>query len=71
MSSKTILINFIIFPHRFGTRDHWIILVDFKHSDVAGHRINICSPGMQRLMHENKLAIDKYIKKASELLQFH
>ena len=63
--------NVIIFPCRFGTGDYQIILVDFKFSNVAGYRINICSSGIWRLIYDNKIAIEKYIKKTLELLLFY
>ena len=63
--------NTTIFSHRFSTRDHRVILVDFKLRDVAKNRVKIYSPGMRRLICENKAVVIKCSIKALELLQFH
>ena len=57
-----------IFPCRFGTEDHRVILVDFKLSDIAGYRAKIYSLGMRRLICENKVVVEKCNMKALELL---
>ena len=54
--------NAIILSHRFDIEDYQIILVNFKYSDIAGHRIYIYSLEMQRLMCDNKLVVEKYLK---------
>ena len=63
-----ISINVVMLPYRFGIGDHKIILVNFKCSNVSGHIINICSPGIWRLIYDKKLAVEKYLKKSFELL---
>ena len=60
--------NVIIFYYRFGIEDHRVILVDFKLSNVAGYRVKIYSLEMRRLIHENKIVVEKCSIRALELL---
>jgi len=61
--------NVIIFPCRFGAGDYSIILVDFKQSNIAEHRVKIYSLEIRRLICENKAVVEKYNMKALDLLQ--
>ena len=59
--------NMITLSYRFGIGDYRIILVNFKQSDTVGYRVKICSPGMWRLAHKNRIVVEKYSKKHLDL----
>ena len=66
--SKVIPTNIAIFSYRFGTRDYRVILVDFKLNDIVVYRVKICSLEIRRIIHENKVVVEKCNIKALDLL---
>ena len=46
-----------ILPHRFGTRDHQVILVDLELDYIIERNMRTCRPKMRRLTCKNKNSV--------------
>ena len=66
-----ILVNVILLLCRFSIEDYRVILVDSKLDDAAGHRVNICTLNMRRLIEDKPLVIVRFNDKARELIVSH
>ena len=60
--------NAVLLLDRFGIGDYRVILVDFKLNDLAGYRVNICTPNARRLIEHEPSVVARYNNKAKELI---